>query len=49
MEVGCVVVGEPALERREKGGWAGSLAQPDQFLLESHEEALAVGVALGLL
>src|SRR6188768_3377750 len=48
MEIGGVVIDEPAFEGREEGGRAGPLAQPDQLLLEGPEEPLGVGVALGV-
>ena len=48
MQIGGVVIDEPAFEGREEGGRAGPFAQPDQLLLEGPEEPLGVGVALGV-
>src|SRR6478735_7859379 len=48
MEIGGIVIDEPAFEGREKGDRAGPLTQPDQLLLEGPEEPLGVGVALGV-
>ena len=48
MPVVGVVVGKPAVECREERDRAGPLAQPHQLLLERPEEALGVGVTLGV-
>src|ERR671918_1286633 len=48
MEVAGVVGGEPAVEGFEESGRTGPLVQPHQLLFQGPQEALGVGVALGI-